>query len=66
MPKEGSCCICLSIILIDCIFEIGKNYYPQVFLEECKCNIKDKKINKYISDDLEVTSDDSDKESFDV
>ena len=36
MPKEGSHCICLSVKLIDSVFRVGKNYYPQVFLEECK------------------------------
>ena len=29
-------CIFLSVILTDSIFMTGKNYYPQVFLEECK------------------------------
>ena len=36
IPKEGSQCICLSVILIDSVFGTVKNYYPQVFLEECK------------------------------
>ena len=31
IPKEGSQCICLSIILINSVFKTGKNYYPQVF-----------------------------------
>ena len=31
IPKEGSQCICLSVILVDSIFRISKNYYPQVF-----------------------------------
>ena len=43
MPKKGSCCISLSIVLIDSLFKIGKNYYPQVSLEECKYIVKDKK-----------------------
>ena len=34
VPKEGSQCICLSVILIDSTFRTGKNYYLQVFLEE--------------------------------
>ena len=34
IPKEGSQLICLSVILIDSFFRLGKNYYPQVFLEE--------------------------------
>ena len=47
MPKEGSHCICLSVILIDSVLEIGKNYYPQVFLEECRIKIK-YRIRKYV------------------
>ena len=35
-PKDSSCCICLSLIFIDSVFKMGKNYYLQVFLEECK------------------------------
>ena len=31
IPKEGSQCICLSVILIDSAFRTGKNHYPQVF-----------------------------------
>ena len=33
MPKEGSQCISLSVILIASIFRTCKNYYPQVFLK---------------------------------
>ena len=36
LPKEGSQYICLPVILFDSVFKKGKNYYPQVFLEECK------------------------------
>ena len=36
MPKKDSHCIFLSVILIDSIFKMSKNYYPEVFLEECK------------------------------
>ena len=45
--KEGSHCIYLSLILIDSIVEIDKNFYPQVFLEECKYIVKrkDRHIN---------------------
>ena len=31
IAKEGSQCICLSIILINSIFRTGKNYCSQVF-----------------------------------
>ena len=52
MPKEGSQCIFLSVILIDSVFRAGSNYYPQVFLEECKYVDKEKKKSKYIIDDI--------------
>ena len=59
MLIEGSHCICVSVILIDTVFKMGKNCYPQAFLEECRYIIKDKKIRKYIRDDLETCSNDS-------
>ena len=43
IPKEGSQFTCLSVILINSVFTIGKNYYSQVSLEECKCVVKEKK-----------------------
>ena len=53
------------MILIDSVFRTGKNYYPQVFLEECKYVVKEKKrIPKCIIDDTEISSD-SDKEKSD-
>ena len=33
MPKGGSHCIFLSVILKDPVFETGKNYHLQAFLE---------------------------------
>ena len=54
--------------MIYSVFRTGKNYYPQVFLEECKYVIKEKKMPEYITDDIEISSDsdreDSDKEIF--
>ena len=44
IPKESSQFICLSLILIDSVFKTGKNYYPEVFLEECKYVVKEKKM----------------------
>ena len=44
IPKEDSQCICLSVILIDSVFRTGKSYSTQVFLEEFKYVIKEKKI----------------------
>ena len=33
--------VCLSVVLIDSASRTDKNYYPQVFLEECKYVIKE-------------------------
>ena len=67
IPKEGSQFICWSVILIDSVFRAGKNYYPQVFLEECKYFVKGKKMPEYITGDIEISADsdreDSDEES---
>ena len=48
--KEGSQYICL-MILIDSNFRTDINYYPQVFLEECKYVVREKKMSKYIIDE---------------
>ena len=53
----------MSVILIDSSFRVNKNYYPQVFLEECKHLVKEKKIPKYIIDDTEISSDSNRKNS---
>ena len=62
IPEEDSQFICLSVILIDSVFRTGKNYYPQVFLEECKYVVKEKKIPNYIIGNVEISSD-SDREN---
>ena len=53
------------LILIDFVFKIDKNYYPQVFLEECRYIDKEKKVIRYITDDLEISYDDSHKKKYD-
>ena len=37
--------------------KIEKKNYPQVYLEECKYQIKKKKMSKFIDDELELDSD---------
>ena len=61
IPEEGSQFTCLSVILIDPVFRTGNNYYPQVFLEECKYIVKEEKMSEYIIDNIEI----SDKENSD-
>ena len=51
-----------SVILLDSIFvNSNKEYYPQIFLEECKYAIKDRKVVNTINKDLELS--DSNDES---
>ena len=54
----------LSVILIDFVFRTGKNYYPQVFLEECKDVVKKKKMPKYIPDDVEISDEEDSKKKI--
>ena len=58
VSKEGSPCICLSVIFIDSVFRTGKNYYPQVFIEKYNDVVKEKEILEYITYDLEISFDD--------
>ena len=48
IPKEDSQRICLSVILINSVFRTGYNYYPQVFLEECKHIVKKKRFQSIL------------------
>ena len=59
IPKEGSQCICLSVILIDSVYRKDKN----LFLEECRYIVKEKKMSNFVTDDIGIYSDDSDKEN---
>ena len=62
IPEDNKYCACLSVILLDSIFvNSNKEYYPQIFLEECKYAIKDRKVVNTINKDLELS--DSNDES---
>ena len=60
ISKKGLQFLCLSVILIDSVFRTGKKF---LFLEERKYVIKEKKIPKYIIDDIEVSSDSNEENS---
>ena len=60
--KESSHCIYLSVIVIDSIFKISNN----CFQKESKYIIKEKKMSKYISDDIEIFSGDSGEKISDL
>ena len=40
--------------MINSVFRTGKNYCPQVILEECKYVAIEKKMSKYIIKDIET------------
>ena len=46
--------------MLDSVVKVGKKYYPEVFLEECKYVKRKNKMFNYIDDDLEITASDED------
>ena len=50
IPKADSSHTCLAVISLDSALQKYENYYPQVFLEECK--YIHKKVVRHIIDDL--------------
>ena len=50
--------------MLDSVVKVGKIYYPQVFLEECKFVKRKNKMFNYINDDLVMTSSDDDDELY--
>ena len=54
MPNESFESVCLSVILLNSVYKKDNKYYPQVFLEECKYVVKEKKIYNHIIDDSEA------------
>ena len=51
VPKESAWYKykCLSLIVLDSVIKIGKKYYPQTLLEECKYEITKNKMENLIS-----------------
>ena len=55
--------ICLAVISLQSVLKKDENYYPQVFLKECK--YIEEKVIRHIPDnfsDFPSSSDESDKE----
>ena len=62
IPKVDSNQSYLAVIILDSALSKDENYYPLVFLKECK--YIENKVIKHIIDDLESSSDDSDEEKM--
>ena len=60
IPMERNHYICIPVIDIDSVLKINKRAYPQAYLEQCKYNLKKKKIANYIVD--EIVDEDSDSD----
>ena len=60
IPKGDSSYKSLSLIMLDSAVKVGKKYYLQLFLEECKYVKRNNKMFNYINDDMEITSSDED------
>ena len=51
--------------MIDSVSRTGNDYYLQVFLEECKYIVKEKKMSKYIIDNTKISDEENSvEESF--
>ena len=62
--KVGSNRTCLQVILLDSVLKRDENYYPQVFLKECK--YIEERVIRHITNDLEnfPDYDESEEEYF--
>ena len=60
IPKVDSTHTCLAIISLDSVLQKDDNYYPQVFLKECKCI--EKEAMRHIIGNPEIFSDESNEE----
>ena len=56
VPKESCTYKCLSLISLDSVIKMGKKYYPQTLLEECKYKFTNKKVEDLITDDFDSSS----------
>ena len=51
IPEERVKCECISCISVDSVLKIEKKYYPQVYLEQCRYKVKERKIKSLINYD---------------
>ena len=52
IPEEKIEYECIPCISVDSVLEIEKKYYPQVYLEQCKYKVNERKIKSLIDYDL--------------
>ena len=49
--------------MLDSVIRVGKKYYLQILLKECKYEISKTKMENHTDDDLESSSSDNESES---
>ena len=59
VPKENMHYTCIACITIDSVMKMGKKYFPQVYLEECRYKIKKIQMSRFINTELKSDSSDS-------
>ena len=64
IPKENIHYTCIACITIDSVVKMDGKYFPQVYLEECKCKIKKIQMSRFINAEL-YSGSDSDDDSDD-
>ena len=60
--KKNASYKCLSLIILDSVMKVNKNY-PQTLLEECKHEIEKNKMENPISGDLDLSSSDNESDN---
>ena len=62
--EKKAACNWLSLIVLESVIRASKKYNPQTFLEECKFEVKNKKMDKLIND-LKLNLSDKSDSKFD-
>ena len=57
---------CIACITIDSVMRIEKKNYPQVYLEECKRRMREKKMTEFIEPELESVSESESELEFEL
>ena len=65
IKKENMHYTCIGSITIDSVMKVDEEYFPQVYLEECKYKIKKTQMSRYIDAKLNSDSDDDSDSDFD-
>ena len=60
--KERVQYTCISCISIDSVLRVNKKNYPQIYLEQCKYNMKKRDLKIFIDYEVDISSEDYDSD----